>query len=183
MTTQEMLIKAKMNLLDLAAYLGNVSEACRTLGYSRDTFYRLKRRYEEAGIEGLRELSRRKPNLKNRVPEEIEEAVLELALEYPAYGQVRAAAKLFELKGIRLSPSGIRGIWQRHGLETKAKRLKRLEEHSAAEGYVLTEAQIQALEAAKEEKVARGEIETGSSGESERPFRVIVNTCSGHGEH
>ncbi|RKZ13711.1 hypothetical protein DRQ53_12960 [bacterium] len=72
MTTQEKLIKSKLGLLDLAAYLGNVSEACRTLGYSRDTFYRLQKRYEEAGMDGLREISRRKPNQRNRVPEEIE---------------------------------------------------------------------------------------------------------------
>jgi transposase len=84
MTTDAKLIKAKLNLLELGAYLGNVSEACRTLGYSRDTFYRLKKKFDEGGIEALREISRRKPNRKNRVPEEIEEAVIELALEYPA---------------------------------------------------------------------------------------------------
>jgi transposase len=67
MTTQEKLIKSKLNLLELGSYLGNVSEACRALGYSRDTFYRLKKRYEEGGLEGLREISRRKPNIRNRV--------------------------------------------------------------------------------------------------------------------
>ena len=150
MTTQEKLIKGKLNLLELGAYLGNVSEACRTLGYSRDTFYRLKKQYEENGLDGLKEISRRKPNLRNRVPEEIEQAVVDLALDYPAFGQVRAAAKLLEIKGVRLSPAGIRGIWARHELETKKKRLKRLEEKFAAEGCVLTESQIQALEAAQQ---------------------------------
>ncbi len=106
MTTQQKLIKAKLNPLDLGSYLGNVSEACRTLGYSRDTFYRLKKRYEEDGMEGLREISRRKPNRRNRVPEQIEQAVVDLAVSYPAFGQVRAADKLLELKGIRLSPAG-----------------------------------------------------------------------------
>jgi hypothetical protein len=89
MTTQQKLIKSKLNLLELGSYLGNVSEACRTLGYSRDTFYRLKKRYEEGGLDGLKEISRRKPNLRNRVPEEIEQAVVDLALDYPAFGQVR----------------------------------------------------------------------------------------------
>ena len=59
MTTQKKLIRPKLKLLELAAYLGNVSEACRTMGYPRDTFYRLKSRYEKAGIDGLREISRR----------------------------------------------------------------------------------------------------------------------------
>ena len=89
MTTQQKLIKSKLNLLELGSYLGNVSEACRTLGYSRDTFYRLKKRYEEDGLEGLKEISRRKPNLRNRVPEEVEKAVVDLALDYPAFGQVQ----------------------------------------------------------------------------------------------
>ena len=67
MTTQQKLIKAKLNLLELGSYLGNVSGACRTLGYSRDTFYRLKKKYDAEGLEGLKEISRRKPIPKNRV--------------------------------------------------------------------------------------------------------------------
>ena len=164
MTTQEKLIRPKLKLLELADYLGNVSEACKIMGYSRDTFYRVKNRYEEAGLEGLREISRRKPNRKNRVPEEIETAVCELAIEFPAFGQVRAAAKLFETKELQVSPAGIRSIWSRHDLETKKKRLKALEAKMAEEGYVLTESQIQSLEAANEEKEAFGEIETEHPG-------------------
>jgi transposase InsO family protein len=181
MTTQQKLIKSKLNLLELGSYLGNVSEACRTLGYSRDTFYRLKRQYEEGGLEGLKEISRRKPNLRNRVPEEIEQAVVDLALDYPAFGQVRAAAKLLELMGVRLSPAGIRGIWARHELETKKKRLKRLEEKVAAEGCVLTESQIQALEAAQQDKEAHGEIETEHPGYLGSQDTFYVGTMKGVG--
>lgn len=160
MTTQEQLINGKLGLLKLAAYMQNVSEACKTLGYSRDTFYRLKRRYEEAGIEGLREISRRKPNPGNRVPQEIEDKVVALALEYPAFGQVRIAAKLLELHGLTVSPAGVRCIWQRHELETKKKRLRALEVQVAKEGYVLTESQLQAPEQATKERRAYGEIES-----------------------
>ena len=53
MTTQEKLIKGKLGLLELAAYMENVSEACKTLGYSRDTFYRVKRRYEVSLLTGI----------------------------------------------------------------------------------------------------------------------------------
>jgi transposase InsO family protein len=163
MTTEAKLIKAKLNLLELGAYLGNVSEACRTMGYSRDTFYRLKRKFDEGGIEALQEISRRKPNRKNRVPEEIEQAVLELALEYPAFGQVRIASKLAE-RGMSISPAGVRCVWQRHELETMKKRLRALEAKVAKEGGVLTESQIVALEKAKAEKEAHGEIETEHPG-------------------
>ncbi len=80
MTTAEKLIKSKMNLLDLAAYLKNVSEARRVMGYSRDTFYRVKKAYENGGMEALKEKSRRTPNIKNRVSEEVEQAVVAFAL-------------------------------------------------------------------------------------------------------
>jgi transposase InsO family protein len=181
MTTQQKLIKSKLGLLELASYLGNVSAACRTLGYSRDTFYRIKNRYEEDGIEGLKEISRRKPNPRNRVPEEVETAVVELALEFPAFGQVRAAARLFELRGFQLSPAGIRGIWQRHELETMKKRLKALEAKVAAEGYVLTESQLQALEKATEEREAHGEIETEHPGYLGAQDTFYVGTMKGVG--
>jgi len=94
MTTEEKLIKNKLGLLHLASYLKNVSEACRAMGYSRDTFYRVKKAYEDGGLEALKEKSRRTPNIRNRVPEDVEKAVVKLALEEPAYGQKRVSDEL-----------------------------------------------------------------------------------------
>ena len=151
MTTQEKLIRKKLSLLELAEFLTNVSQACRINGCSRQHFYDVKQAYEEHGLEGLKEKSRRKPCLKNRVAPEVEEAVVQMAIEYPAYGQVRAANEL-KRKGIVVSGGGVRSIWMRHNLETLKRRLRVLEEKSAKEGIVYTEEQLRALETLRRER-------------------------------
>ena len=180
MTNEEKIIKTKVGLLNLAQQLGNVSQACRVMGYSRDSFYRFKELYDEQGEVGLREISRRKPIVKNRVAPEVEEAVVELAVENPALGQVRVSNELKQ-RGIFVSPSGVRSIWQRHELETFKKRLKALEEKSAQENLVLSETQLQAMERAKEQREAEGEIETEHPGYLGSQDTYYVGTIKGIG--
>jgi transposase InsO family protein len=180
MTTDEKLIKNKLGLLELANYLKNVSEACRVMGYSRDTFYRVRKAYEEGGIEALKERSRRRPNIKNRVSEPVEEAVLQLALEDPSLGQKRVSDTLRQ-RGVFISAAGVRCVWLRHGLETFQKRLRALEEHVAKSGQVVTEAQLRAMEKAKEEKMAWGEIETEHVGYLGAQDTFYVGTLKGVG--
>jgi hypothetical protein len=142
--TEQKIIRNKLGVLKLAQMLGSVSEACKTMGYSRDSFYRFKELYEKGGELALQEISRRKPCLKNRIEEHIERAVVEMAVEKPALGQVR---------------------FQR--------RLKALEAKSAQENLILTEEQLRALERAKEEKTAHKPVPSslilaGHSGHSAR---------------
>lgn len=180
MTTNDKIIKNKLGLLKLAQHLGNVSQACHVMGYSRDTFYRYKELYEQGGEAALQEISRRKPNLKNRVDEVTEKTVVDFAIELPAHGQLRASNEL-KKRGIYISPGGVRSIWMRNNLETFKKRLKALEAKSAKENLILTDAQIAALEKSKAEKEAHGEIETKHPGYLGSQDTYYVGTIKGVG--
>ena len=161
--SNEKIIKHKVGLLNLAEELGNVSQACKLMGLSRDTFYRYKTAVNEGGVKALFDQNRRKPNLKNRVDSATEETVITYAIEHPAHGQHRASNELRKC-GVFVSGSGVRSIWLRHGLENFKLRLKALEKKVANEGIVLTENQVAALERKKHDDEACGEIETAHPG-------------------
>lgn len=161
--TNNPIIKHKAGLLNLAEELGNISRACKVMGVSRDTFYRYQELVETGGIDSLIDKSRRKSNVKNRVDEATEQAVIASAIEQPAYGQHRTSNELRKV-GVFVSGSGVRSIWVRNNLENFKKRLKALEEKVANDGIILNDAQVAALEKKKHDDEVCGEIETAHPG-------------------
>jgi transposase InsO family protein len=180
MYTNERIIRHKVGLLNLAEELGNVAQACRVMGVSRDTFYRYKAAKDDGGVDALLDKSRRKPNPKNRVDEATEEAVVAYALEQPAHGQVRVSNELRK-RGVFVSASGVRSIWLRHDLASFKQRLKALERKVADEGLLLTEAQVAALEKKQQDDEAAGEIETAHPGYLGSQDTFYVGTMKGVG--
>lgn len=178
--SNQKVIRNKVGLINLAEELKNISQACKIMGLSRETFYRYKRAVEEGGVESLIEKTRRKPNLLNRVEDAVEKAVIDYAIEFSAHGQTRSSNELRK-RGIFVSPSGTRSIWLRHNLESFKKRLNALEKKSAEEGLVLTENQIAALERKKDDDVACGEIETCHPGYLGSQDTFYVGTLKGVG--
>lgn len=176
----ERIVKHKIGLLNLAEELSNVSRACKIMGLSRDTFYRYKAAVAEGGIEALIDKNRRKPNVKNRVDELTEEAVVAYAVEQPAHGQVRASNELRK-RGVFISPSGVRSVWLRHTLARFKDRLKALEAKMADVNMILTEAQVQALERKKNDDLVSGEIETAHPGYLGSQDTFYVGTLKGVG--
>jgi transposase InsO family protein len=183
MTTvqKEKIARRKLSLLQLAQELGNVSKACKIVGYSRQQFYEIRRNFQLYGAEGLiDQLPGPKGPHPNRVSEEIERAVLDHALEAPTHGAQRVADELL-LKGIQVSSGGVRGVWSRHGLATKHERLLRLEETARERKLKLTDDQIRALERFSPEFRER-HIEVHYTGDLVAVDTFFVGTLKGVGK-
>ena len=177
----EKIARRKLSLLQLAQELGNVSKACRIVGYSRQHFYEIRRNFQVHGAEGLLD---RLPGAKgphpNRVAPPIEKAILAHALKHPTHGAQRVADELM-LRGLQVSSGGVRGVWIHNKLQTRHHRLLRLEETVRKRKIKLTEEQIQALERFDPEFRER-HIEVHATGELVAVDTFFAGTLKGVGK-
>jgi len=139
------IVKSKLAFLRLAEELGNVAQACRITGYSRDTYYRLKKLYETGGEAALMNHSRTRELTKNQVPPIVQQRILELAFEQPATGQ-KAIAEKISAEGLKISPNGVRSVWLRYEMETRQKRLLALKAKADQGDIRITGKQLQAIQ-------------------------------------
>jgi transposase InsO family protein/transposase-like protein len=181
MTTTTKIARRKLSLLELAHELGNVSKACKIMGYSRQQFYEIRRNFQTYGADGLidRLPGARGPH-PNRVPEEVEKAVLDFCLAEPTKGCLGVAQHL-SLQGVTVSSGGVRGVWSRHNLLTKHDRLLRFEEHVRANRVKLTDGQVKLLERFSPEFRER-HIETRYTGDLVAVDTFFVGTLKGVGK-
>ncbi|WP_024869322.1 IS481 family transposase [Pseudoxanthomonas suwonensis] len=173
--------KRKLSLLQLAEELGNVSKACQLMGYHRDSFYEIKRAFQTGGVAALVEQRRgpRGPH-PNRVPPEVEQAILDFCLAHPTKGSQFVANQL-RLQGVQVGQSGVRGVWQRHDMLTRHKRLLRLEAQARHTTFVLSDEQMRLLERAGSDVLPQ-HVESNAPGELLNQDTFYWGTLKGVGK-
>jgi transposase len=131
MTHDDVLFGQRLRLFTLAEELGNVSEACRLMGFHRSTYYRLKANVDRWGLEALRVRERRRPRMLNEIGPHLEQRVIAFALAHPGFGPRRISAELRRPKwgGIKISEHGVWRVLRRVGLNTRSKRLALIARH------------------------------------------------------
>ncbi len=118
-------VQKKIDAIELAENLKNVSEAARISGCSRETIYKNRRLLKEKGPQALKRTFRQNHHHKNRTDKEIEDVVIAFSLENPHLGQVQVSAQLKAIYHIELSPNGVRYVWVRENMNTSALRVQR----------------------------------------------------------
>ena len=181
MTAVPQSTRRKLSLLQLAEELGNVSKACKIMGYHRDTFYEVRRAFQVGGVGGLVEKRRgpRNPH-PNRVPADVEKRILDYSLQFPTQGPQRVANQL-RLDNVNVSAGGVRGVWLRHEIETRHRRLLWLERKAREQTFQLSDAQIRLLERHSSEFRTR-HVEASRPGELLNQDTFFWGTLKGVGK-
>lgn len=142
MTPSEIIYHRRVRALDLAAELGNVSEACRLLGVSRTRFYEWRNTAERYGLDALMPKERRRPQEPNETPTHVIEDLLALAVVEPTIGCRQYADRLGE-RGYVISKSTVQKHLVDHGLGRRGQRVARAAAITAFTTGLVTETAIE----------------------------------------
>jgi transposase len=123
-TNDDALFGYRLQLFDLAART-SVSEACRTFGVHRSTYYAWRKQVERHGLEILRPRERRRPKMPNQLSAMVEQRILAFSIAHPGLGPRKVSSALAQPRwgGLVVSPNGVWRCLRRHGLSTRTKRL------------------------------------------------------------
>jgi transposase len=139
MTLEEKVHGLRLHVIQRAAQLGNVSQACREAGISRTLFYRWRQRLERYGPDGVH--PRRHQARAGRpvqLPPETERLLLSVAVSAATWGAGRIAAYLQPRWQLRGAPSTVQRALRRAGLATRRQRLLVLEQRAVQTADLLT---------------------------------------------
>lgn len=139
MTLEDSIHASRVRVLREAERTGNVSATCRRHGVSRTVFYRLRRRFEQYGADGVHPKRRRAAvGRPSALPVQTERRVIAFALAWPTSGPQWLSDQLAR-EGVMIAPVTVWRLLRRHQLGTRRARLAVLEQFSAATQGILTE--------------------------------------------
>ncbi len=138
-TRDEIILQRRARVLELAAELNNISEACRTIGVSRTRFYEWQRLAQDYGLDALLPKERRKPQLPNATPTHVVNDLLAIAVIEPTIGCRQYADRLGE-RGISIGKTTVQKILNDHHLGRRAQRVARAAAIAAQTTGLITEA-------------------------------------------
>ncbi len=118
-------IQNKIDAIELAKKLNNVSEAARISGVSRGTIYKNKKILETKGALALKRTFNSNRRHRNRTSEDIEKRIVKFSLENPHLGQAEVSKHVKKRFKIEISAGGIRNIWLRYEIQTMKLRLEK----------------------------------------------------------
>lgn len=139
MTLEDSIHASRVRVLREAERTGNVSATCRRHGVSRTVFYRLRRRFEQYGTDGVHPKRRRAAvGRPSALSVQTERRVIAFALAWPTSGPQWLSDQLAR-EGVTIAPVTVWRLLRRHQLGTRRARLAVLEQFSAATHGILTE--------------------------------------------
>jgi transposase InsO family protein len=174
------LARQRLSVLQLAQELGNVAKACKQAGMDRTSFYEWKRRFQTHGLAGLKDLPPVAKTQPLATPPEVQERILELALQHPTRGCNFLSDQL-ALEGVSVSAQTVQSILNKHDLRSRYARLLALEERVLQQQIELTPELAAQIEKANP-VFAERHVESSRPGELLCQDTFYVGTFKGVGK-